>query len=155
MPISSSEAIDAAALGDLDVAVGDEHVRALVDLMLLQLLAAGRRMLVSRFRSMGCATGKLRGRRAPAAGDETAGVCFRGRARAGFDVYSTQTSATGVVWVASWPCGQDSRPKPGCHRRRDLCHEARGGGYWFCLRGRCRIFYGRYATGPVTASRSD
>src|SRR5665213_1236426 len=39
----------------------------------------------------------------------------------------TQAPATGVVWVTSWPCGQDPRPKPGCRRRRDLRHEARGG----------------------------
>src|ERR1019366_6077373 len=42
----------------------------------------------------------------------------------------TQAPATGVVWVASWSCGRNAQPKPGCHRRRDLRHEARGGGYW-------------------------
>ena len=43
----------------------------------------------------------------------------------------TQAPATGVVWVASWPCGRNAQPEPGCHRRRDLRHEAGGGGYWF------------------------
>jgi hypothetical protein len=41
------------------------------------------------------------------------------------------TLAIGVESVDSWPCGQDSQSKPGCHRRRDLRHEARGVGYWF------------------------
>ena len=26
--------------------------------------------------------------------------------------------AIGVVWVESWPDGQKTWPKPGCHRRR-------------------------------------
>ncbi len=43
----------------------------------------------------------------------------------------TQTPAMGVHWNVNWPCGQDSWPEPGCHQRRDLRHEARGGGYWF------------------------
>ncbi len=42
----------------------------------------------------------------------------------------------------SWPCGQDSQPKPVCHRRRDLCHEARGQGYWVLPAGPVPYFYG-------------
>jgi hypothetical protein len=34
--------------------------------------------------------------------------------------------AIGVLSVVDWPCGQDSRHKPGCHRRRVRRHEARG-----------------------------
>jgi hypothetical protein len=37
----------------------------------------------------------------------------------------------GVESNTSWPCGQDSQPTPGYHRRRDLRHEARGEVYWF------------------------
>jgi hypothetical protein len=43
----------------------------------------------------------------------------------------TQMAAIGVESMVSWPCGQDSHPKPGCHRRRDLRHEARSLGHWF------------------------
>lgn len=53
----------------------------------------------------------------------------------------------------SWPCGQDSRPKPGCHRRRDPRHEARGEGYRFLTVGPVPYSYGRYPTGPVDASQ--
>ena len=43
----------------------------------------------------------------------------------------TQMAAMGVESMVSWPCGQDSYPEPGCHRRRDLRHEARSLGHWF------------------------
>jgi hypothetical protein len=33
--------------------------------------------------------------------------------------------------LRSWPCGQNAQPKPECHQRRDLRHEAWDGGYWF------------------------
>jgi hypothetical protein len=56
----------------------------------------------------------------------------------------------------SWSCGQDSQPKPECHRRRYLRYEARGVGYWFLTAGPVPYyFYGRYPTGPVAASQSD
>jgi hypothetical protein len=40
------------------------------------------------------------------------------------DLGLTQTPAIGVQSKMSWPCGQDSQPKPECHQRRDLRHEA-------------------------------
>jgi len=43
----------------------------------------------------------------------------------------TQTPAIGVQSDVSWPCGQDSHPKPVCRRRRVLRYEARSVGYWF------------------------
>ena len=36
----------------------------------------------------------------------------------------TSRPATGVQSLTSWPCGQDSQPKPGSHQRRFLRHEA-------------------------------
>jgi hypothetical protein len=53
--------------------------------------------------------------------------------------------STGVESNMSWPCGQSSQLMRGCHRRRDLRHEARGGGYWFGC-GPVRCFEGRYLT---------
>ena len=45
---------------------------------------------------------------------------------------SAHTSASRRVGSnTSWPCGQDSHSTSGCHRRRDLRHEARGGSYRF------------------------
>jgi hypothetical protein len=77
------------------------------------------------------AAGKIRGRRArplasnppiPAPADETEQT---------LELWFTLTPAVGVESNRSWPCGQDSQPKPECHRRRDLRLEARGGGYRF------------------------
>jgi hypothetical protein len=62
----------------------------------------------------------------------------------------------GVESIDDWPCGQDSQPKPGSHRRRYVCHEARGGVTGFDC-GAGAYFYGRYPIGPVaspTAVRS-
>ena len=41
----------------------------------------------------------------------------------------TQAPTMGVQSYSSWPCGQNFHPEPGCHRRRDLRHEARSLGY--------------------------
>ncbi len=50
-----------------------------------------------------------------------------------------QALAIGVLLVAQcWPCGQDSQLQLECRQRSDLLHEARGGGYWFWLRGQVR-----------------
>ena len=76
------------------------------------------------------AAGKLRRRRA-GRWRRISRCSARGRVRAGFEVCAHNTPAIGVQSVASWPCGQDSRLQPGCYRRRDLRHEACGGGYWF------------------------
>jgi hypothetical protein len=80
----------------------------------------------------GATLARLRGRQAPwqtgpAAGDESADARSHGRLRG----LLTQASATGVESRTSWPCGRNAQPTPGCHRRRDLRHEARGGGHWF------------------------
>src|SRR3954447_4389510 len=45
----------------------------------------------------------------------------------------------GVVSTVRWPCGRDAQPRPDCHQRRIVRHTAGGLGYWFGLRGRCRI----------------
>jgi len=47
--------------------------------------------------------------------------------------------AFGVVSAVRWPCGRDAQPRPDCHQRRIVRHTAGGLGYWFGLRGRCRI----------------
>jgi hypothetical protein len=39
---------------------------------------------------------------------------------------------------ASWPCGQDAQPKPGCHRRRDQRTRREAGFTGPGCRGRCR-----------------
>jgi hypothetical protein len=70
-------------------------------------------------------------------------------------VWFTSALAIGVQSVASWPCGQAGRLQPGCHRRRDLRHEACGGGYWFLTAGLVPYFYGRYLTGSVASSLRD
>src|SRR3954451_24650135 len=47
--------------------------------------------------------------------------------------------AFGVVSAVRWPCGRDAQPRPDCHQRRIVRGTAGGLGYWFGLRGRCRI----------------
>jgi hypothetical protein len=67
----------------------------------------------------------------PAAGDESADARARDETEQTFEGLVYITPAIGVPSKMSWPCGQDSRPKPECHRRRDLRHEARGVGHRF------------------------
>jgi hypothetical protein len=59
--------------------------------------------------------------------DQSAGTRARDRPRGNFPAWVHITAAIGVQSKTSWPCGQDSQPKPGCHRRRHQRHEARGG----------------------------
>jgi hypothetical protein len=75
-------------------------------------------------------------------------------ARGRFWVWSTQASVIGVLCTVSWPCGQDSEPKPECHQRRDLRHEAGGVGLLVLTAGLVPYLYRRYTTGPVVASLS-
>ena len=76
---------------------------------------------------------------------------------------SEQTSC-GVVHMStrdgctvnvSWPCGQDSQPKPGCHQRRNPAPRGERRGLLVLTAGPVQPFYRRYPTAPVAASQSD
>ena len=84
-PASSSEAIDAAILGDLNLAVGDEHVRALVNLILLQLLALGSGSSCCGV-GHGFRGGQAPWQKGPSLGNKSADPRSLGRVRAGFEV---------------------------------------------------------------------
>jgi hypothetical protein len=61
---------------------------------------------------------------------------------------SSQARAIGVQSGVSWPCGQNSRSEPECHQRRDLRHEAGGGGSLILPAGPVPCFYRRYTAVP-------
>ena len=65
----------------------------------------------------------------PAFGGERTGA--RGEAEQIFLTLRAQMARMGVQSMESWPCGRDSHPKPECHRRCIVRHEARGVGHWF------------------------
>jgi hypothetical protein len=71
------------------------------------------------------------GRRTRPLTDESAEARARGPVRTNYSAVVHTTPAIGVESNRSWPCGRDSHPKPECHQRRYLRHEARGVGYWF------------------------
>jgi hypothetical protein len=75
--------------------------------------------------------GKLRARRARPLATNQARPASTSEPEQNFWALLHITPAIGVESNRSWPCGQDSQPKPECHQRRDLRHEARGAGYWF------------------------
>ena len=54
----------------------------------------------------------------------------------------------------SWPCGQESHPKPECHLRRDAPRGERRG-LRVLTAGLVPYFYRRYSTGPVASSQSE
>ena len=90
-----------------------------------------------------------------AAGDESADAGARGRVRAGFEVCAHNMPVIGVESVASWPCGQDSRLQPGCHRRRESAPRGVWRGLLVLTAGLVQYFYGRYLTGSVASSLRD
>lgn len=50
------------------------------------------------------------------------------RRRVRVSLRSRRPAVIGVQSCLSWPCGQNSQPKPECHRRRAICATRREGG---------------------------
>jgi hypothetical protein len=66
-----------------------------------------------------------------------------------------QTPAIGVQSNTSWPCGQNSQPKPEYHRRRDPAPRGERPRLLVLTAAPVPYFYGRHSTGLVAAPRSD
>jgi len=52
------------------------------------------------------------------------------------------------VWVESWPGGQKTWPKPGCHRRRDCATRREDRAHWLLTVGLVLTSYRRYSANP-------